>query len=180
MKNGSGKACISNQKKRFWCSHDVVLHELQHWASLFQSINFFLFFCRQVRLRRTWLEKASCVCCCSPGRPERSLSCSLLPTTSPPLPSWSSGQPLIILDSSLSRLWSVCSTFILACMAVRYWQVSCPQCWQFCCSAFTVSCEKKKPSTTESVLSQRITEHLHVTCEYHQPRHALSKLKHPA
>lgn len=30
-------------------------------------------FCRQARARRTWLEKVSCVCCCSPGRPERSL-----------------------------------------------------------------------------------------------------------
>lgn len=30
-------------------------------------------FCRQARARRTWLEKVSCVCCYSPGRPERSL-----------------------------------------------------------------------------------------------------------
>lgn len=52
-------------------------------------------------MRRTWWERVSCVCYCSPGRPGKSLW-SLLPLiTNPPQPSSSSGAQLVIGPTSL-------------------------------------------------------------------------------
>lgn len=52
-------------------------------------------------MRRTWWERVSCVCSCSPGRPGKLLWSSLPLITNPPQPSSSSGAQLVIRPTGL-------------------------------------------------------------------------------
>lgn len=67
-----------------------------NFPSRYLLFSWYIFLSRLARMRRTWWERVSCVCSCSPGKPGKLLWSSLPLITNPPQPSSSSGTRLII------------------------------------------------------------------------------------